>query len=393
MGCKRLIVIGDGIIYKCKSRYYVGGSAQLDFYSCFVGIEEVYIWSRIYHISEEETEKYQEMRFQDTSLKFHVLGIYDQKPGYLHYLTTFFERIRKMKGLFREPALIMCQPVSVSQWMFWYLFRKKNQIYIGRTIGDPEVIISMGFPFGKQIAFVMKCVSKQYYKKCSLQTWVSGELERKYKVKGVPSVVVHDFLMYEEQMKGTPCISKDGKLRLLFVGRLSKEKGVQILIHALKKLNNKDVLLTVIGDGKERGAIENLIDCCGLSETIDFKGYVGWGKEIFSYMAMADCLILPSYSEGLGMVLLEAMANGTAVIGSRVGGIPEIIKDGYNGYLFEIGDADRLASRIKILFEDRELLAELSMNAIKVAKRNSRDKQLEKFKKAYMKYVYPKIIG
>ena len=391
MKCNRLICIGDGIIYHCDGKYYVAGSAQLDFYECFKGIDEVYLWSRIYNITEKQKEKYARFPFETSTKKFHVVGIYDQPSGITGYIKTFIARYRGMKHLFQESALIVCQPISVSQWMMWYLFRNSKQIYIGRCIGDPDGVKDTKKRFAKQISWMMKHVSKEYYKHCALQTWVSHELENKYAIPERPSVVFHDFLIYGDEISEEVWLSDSKKMNLLFVGRLSEEKGILDLIRAIKMLNNPDIYLTIIGQGTQEKEIKSEIRSAKLDDKICLKGYCSWGDELFSYMKYADCLILPSYNEGLGMVLLEAMANGTAVIASRVGGIPDIVDDEYNGLLFSAGNIDELENRIAILFNDRQLLRRLSENALITARENARERQLLKFKEAYLKYVYEKL--
>lgn len=391
MKCDRLIIMGDGIIYKCKDKYYVGGSAQLDIYDCFEGVEEVYVWSRIYNISEKEAEKYNELKYANTGKTVHVVGIYDQKQGYFSYITTFFERYKKMKKLFGKPAVVMCQPISVSQWMYWFFFRKRYHILIGRCIGDPDGLDDTQKKFHHQIALMMKYVSRRYYKKCALQTWVSQELEKKYRISGVPSIVFHDFLMYKNQMEDTPKISEDGKLRLLFVGRLSEEKGILDLLDAVGRLKNPGIILKIVGEGKERNRIEEEIKRLDIGDRTELLGYVGWGNQLFNLMSSSDCLVLPSYNEGLGMVLLEAMANGTTVVASNVGGIPDIVTDGVNGLLFEAGNVNELSNKIDMLYNNRVLLMKMSENSIKVARDNARDKQLTKFYNAYMEFVFPKL--
>jgi glycosyltransferase involved in cell wall biosynthesis len=93
-------------------------------------------------------------------------------------------------------------------------------------------------------------------------------------------------------------------------------------------------------------------------------------------MRASDILILPSYTEGLPLVLLEAMSQGLAVIASDVGGISEIVRDGETGLLFEAGNAVALADAITKLSADEQLRNILSENAREVAKENTMDRQL-----------------
>ena len=91
------------------------------------------------------------------------------------------------------------------------------------------------------------------------------------------------------------------------------------------------------------------------------------------------------------MVCAEAMSCGIPVIGSHVGGIPEIVKDDYNGILFEAGNIKQLEEGILTLFDKDDYRLELSHNALKTAMENTYEGQNEKFREAYMKYVYPQL--
>lgn len=391
MPCTRMIQIREGAMFRNRGRFYTQGSSRLDMYDCFKGINDIYIWTRLYDISDEETDNYSELNFNSSKKTFHICGIVNPPKGYMGYIITFFQRFTGLKKLLKGSALIFCQPMTVSSWMMWYFFRNNKQIFIGRCIGDPEGLKDTHKPLKNQIAWMMNHVSLKYYKKCALQTWVSKELENKYAQKGVPSVIFHDFLIYKSEMCNSPRLSDDGFFRIIFTGRLSEEKGIVDLVNALGILRNPSILLDIIGNGREESHIRSVIKRLHLDSSVRLIGYCEWGEKLFEYMKNADCLVLPSYNEGLGMVLLEAMANGTTVIASRIGGIPDIVTDGYNGLLFEAGDVKALAERINELYSDRKKLLELSINAITVARDNSRDIQLEKFKGAYMKYVYDKL--
>ena len=148
---------------------------------------------------------------------------------------------------------------------------------------------------------------------------------------------------------------------VLFVGALTRwhsYKGLDVLLKAFKTVKTKQdrVKLIVVGDGPMRGGYENLVREHGLERCVIFAGRVD-DMVIPLYYAICDILVLPSKdsSEGFGLVLLEAMATGKAVIGSRVGGVLEVIRDGENGVTVEPNDPDALAVAMLLLLLDDKL--------------------------------------
>lgn len=153
---------------------------------------------------------------------------------------------------------------------------------------------------------------------------------------------------YSEKHTG-PCLRKK---QILFVGRLIPWKGVKYLISAMEKVikNIPDSCLVIIGDGPERSSLEELCKKLHLSDYCQFLGFVDQ-TDLFSYYQNSAVFVLSSImynsqTEGLGVVLLEAMASGLPVIGSYVGGIPDIIQDGVNGLLVPPEDPDALSDAI-----------------------------------------------
>ena len=370
----RLIVIGDGIVYRYGNNYYVSGSSQLDFYECFDGIDEVIIWSRIYDISETDIPKYSMYDTSTLSKQVTFCGIFNQPSGLKGYIITMYERIKKLNKLFCKPALVICSPISVSQWIMWLLFRKRDLIFISRVIGDPDGIpdIKKSKAIWKVIVCFVKRLQVNYLAKSKLQTWVSSELEKKYRNPYVPSVIFHDGLIYDRQIVTEIKPRTKPELQLIFVGRLSPEKGINDLIDAVNMLSTSRIKLKIIGQGVEQENIRRKINEYNLEDKIILLGQKKWGQELFSEMRTSDILILPSYNEGLGMVLLEAMSNGITVIGSRVGGIPDVINPGLNGLLFTPGNVAELADAIKSLYDNEELRSKLCRNALITAHQNTR---------------------
>ena len=157
------------------------------------------------------------------------------------------------------------------------------------------------------------------------------------------------------------------KETILFVGRIEPIKGLDILIDALKTLSNsRDLQLIIVGGNlsgdKELIALRKQAEHLGISEMIDFRGSVEQ-SELKYYYSAADVFVLPSHYESFGLVALEAMACGTPVVASRVGGIPSFLDDGDTGYLIPWRCPEPFADKIEILLENPDLRAYMGKSA------------------------------
>lgn len=149
---------------------------------------------------------------------------------------------------------------------------------------------------------------------------------------------------------------QDARLRLIFVGRLTPIKGLRVLLEAFGKAleQRPELHLTLVGDGDDRAYLERL--AAPLGEAVHFAGYQSQ-QGVAEAMAAADIFVLPSFAEGVPVVLMEAMASARPVISSLVAGIPELVEDGVSGYLVPPGDAATLAARIVRLAADPDARA------------------------------------
>jgi len=140
---------------------------------------------------------------------------------------------------------------------------------------------------------------------------------------------------------------------ILYVGMLVPSKGVEVLIRAFDRIRQErpDVRLVLIGSGHAEGQFRSLAQTLGLERAVHFMPPMTQ-PELASWMQASACLVLPSLSEGLGRVVVEAMASGRPVVGTRVGGVPELIVDGATGFLVPPGDAEALADRVLRLLKD-----------------------------------------
>ena len=141
---------------------------------------------------------------------------------------------------------------------------------------------------------------------------------------------------------------------IVYAGVLIPRKGVHLLLQAFAALDHPRARLHLVGGAENSAYAEKLrreAAELGISERVNFAGAVSQ-RELAAYFAAARVMVLPSLSEGLGRVVVEAMLLGTPVIGSRVGGIPDLIVDGENGYLVEAGNEGELTAALRRIYAE-----------------------------------------
>jgi glycosyltransferase involved in cell wall biosynthesis len=148
--------------------------------------------------------------------------------------------------------------------------------------------------------------------------------------------------------------------RLLFVARIAKVKGLDVLMEALPAVvaAHPGVHLDIVGDGPDRAALEQLVATRGLSGHVSFLGYRSQA-EVAALLAGTDVFVLPSFAEGVPVTLMEAMGAHVPVVATQVGGVSELVDDGVNGFIVRPGDPESLADRIVTLLDDPGRRAEM----------------------------------
>lgn len=187
----------------------------------------------------------------------------------------------------------------------------------------------------------------------------------KNKIQVIPMGVMHEAYRHslsKEALRKRYAITT--KNVILFIGRLVEVKGLAFLIRALK--NFSDYTLVVAGNGYEFSMLKKLAQ--SFSVNVRWLGFICREKKI-DYLALCDLLVMPSVtlssgvSDSLPVTILEALACAKPVLASRVGGIPEVIIDGYNGFLVEPGNEEQILGRLNELLGKKELLTTLERNA------------------------------
>lgn len=141
-----------------------------------------------------------------------------------------------------------------------------------------------------------------------------------------------------------PRIDSGTGLHLVFVGRLAPVKGLRALITAMGALQDQDIRLTIVGAGPDADALKAA--AAPLGDKVHFTGALNQ-EEVAQTLAGADVFVLPSFAEGVPVVLMEALVAGLPVIATRVAGVQELVEDGVSGFVVPPGDVEALTQAIK----------------------------------------------
>lgn len=173
-------------------------------------------------------------------------------------------------------------------------------------------------------------------------------------------------------------------IRLLFLGRINKDKGVFDLMQAIQenKIKYRNKIKLYIGGEGESKKLLTYIDQEKLNNIVEYIGWVDNEKknEIFS---QSHIYILPSYYEGLPMSILEAMSYGMPIISTNVGGIPEIVKQDYNGWIIDAGNLKALQKAIDFFIDYPDKIKNYGENSLKLVESYISERVLEQLKECY----------
>jgi N-acetyl-alpha-D-glucosaminyl L-malate synthase BshA len=199
--------------------------------------------------------------------------------------------------------------------------------------------------------------------------------------------VIHNFVncdtyQPDPERRGLSEYAPHGEKLLIHLSNFRPVKRVLDCIRIFAKVReNANVRLLMVGDGPDRGPAEHLATTLGARAHVDF---LGKQNQVERLIRLAHVLLMPSEMESFGLAALEAMACGVPAVATRVGGVPELITDGEDGFLEAPGDIDRLAARVTQLVTDESLHDKMAAAARKTATtRFCTDKLIPKYEAYY----------
>ncbi|TAN32500.1 glycosyltransferase family 1 protein [Patescibacteria group bacterium] len=215
------------------------------------------------------------------------------------------------------------------------------------------------------------------YVSCS--DFVRGYMEKRCQIKGATviknGIELERFVHVEQRRIDRP-------IQLLVLGRLTKQKGHAVALRALAKLKNIEWRLSVLGEGELASGLRTEARELGIGDRVEFLPAT---REISGALAQHDILLMPSLWEGLGVAAMEAMAAGRLVVASRVGGLPELIKDGETGLLARPGDVNDWVEKLRWCFTHPDDCERLAASGREYARMNfGVDKMVREYEKVYL---------
>ena len=302
----------------------------------------------------------------------HVATVVDY--GQVRKLMTFFKAYAQFwKWMLFHKEIKIVHVHGASDASFW---RKRIFINLAKTFGKKVVFHCHGSEFQRFTSQHPDAVKKTL-NKCdciialseSWKEWFENTIRHK-------NVVVIKNVIAPPNVKK---IKHDGFV-MIFLGRLGKRKGIYDLMDVL--VNHKTefdgkVKFLFGGDGDVE-QVKEIIKQNGLEDMAEYQGWVN-GEKKEHLQNMADAYILPSYNEGLPISVLEAMSYSLPIISTTVGGIPEILKNGENGFIMEPGDKNAIYQAIHALMQNgklREQMGKKSFEKVQVHLPDYVEKQL-----------------
>jgi glycosyltransferase involved in cell wall biosynthesis len=234
--------------------------------------------------------------------------------------------------------------------------------FAGRLLGRPNVLTIIGgdifdptkkssphrhLPLRLLNSFLMSRAGRVV----AISSDTRARAEQYYRVRRPIQVVNYAFQPPAGTVTAPPLPA--GRYHLISVGRLVGRKGFSFLIRALPLLP-PDVHLLLVGDGPLEGELRTLVAEIGVADRVTFLGYRST-EEVHGWLRRADCYVLSSLHEGLGIVVQEAMYAGLPIVATDEGGQVDLIRPERNGLLVKPGSAEQLAAAVERLYRDREL--------------------------------------
>lgn len=324
------------VIVNCEFRFYqtpdgkvwTPSSFKYDFWLRYTEVfDQVTVVARINKVPEVSADW---LQANGDQVKFHALPHY---IGLVGLILSLPKLIKSLKTIIQSDGLLLfrvpSQTATIATWLL-----KKNRPYAVEVIGDPYDVFSTGVggklaaPFLK--TFSTRTLQKQCKNALGASYVTQFYLQNRYPPGNNTITNFYSSIMLDEaQIVAEPRIYKTKARNLVFVGSLEQMyKAPDILLESFTKLvkEDKSYQLTMIGAGQHLPSLKENTVQLNIQDNVNFVGEIK-SNEVVDHLSKADLFVLPSRTEGLPRAIIEAMAQGLPCVGTKVGGIPELIPE------------------------------------------------------------------
>jgi len=320
--------------------------------------------------------------------------IYSPRPFYdgsvLGFLKNFFwifyPTLKNINNNVKNSDLIMIRLPSVIGFFVWKRAKKLKKSYFLYVAGDIRKVSLRGEKYSKLMNIAVLIAANLFHRisiriaKNSLVFTTGSDLYNEYFrvsrkcINFIPSLVSKNDIYYRKD------ICQMEPIKILYVGRLVPVKGVRYLLEAIQLLHSRrfDVEVLIVGDGYHRNGLENIVKNKNIEKKVRFLGRIPFGSELFKIYRQSDIFVLPSLSEGIPKTIIEAMAFGLLIVATKVGGIPDIIKDKETGLLVKPRSPIAIADAIEYLIYNKDLQKKIKKNSYNFVCKHSIEAQAER---------------
>lgn len=204
-------------------------------------------------------------------------------------------------------------------------------------------------------------------------------------IEVIPNFIDPSLYHFAEDIELRAQFAEKDEVIITHISNFRKVKRVDDVIRIFEGVQQQlSAKLLMVGDGPELHQVKNLARELGISDKVFF---LGKSKRIEQITSISDVFLLPSETESFGLVALEAMASGVAVVSSNVGGLPEVNKDGVTGFLNEVGDIEGMIASVLTILKDKDTLALFKTNALEHSQKFELNKIVPEYENLYLSLV------
>lgn len=350
----------DVKLVKINNKYYTTGAVDENYLNC----HKINLNDSLMVVCRENTENHSKTKLAEASGK-NISFI-----TFKSYKNLLMKRNIIKNIILDSDFIFVKMPTNIGLIACYYLNKYKRK-YVIEMVGSPfGALWNYGSMKAKLIAPIISIINRHYIKKAQNVIYVTKFYLQKYYPSKGKSIACSDVKIdidiknLEKRIKKIEELNEDSKIKIGLVGSLDTEyKGHRVAIKSLKYINNhtnQKYELHFLGAGNKK-IWEKLAEKYKLKEQVVFDGTLPSGDAVYNWLDNIDIYVIPSYTEGLPRTLIEAMSRACPCIGSKVGGIPELInvtfrkkkyKQLAQGIINLLNDKEEMKKQAKINFEN-----------------------------------------